>query len=424
MAQIPARIPLRPLFAIALFVLFALLLSFAAGAGQIRLNPPASAVPGTFFGLHIHRAFSTTPWPPVPFATWRLWGSFVRWPQLELARNQWHWDILDREVELGEKHHVELVLPLGEAPAWASVRSGSSASRFSEPGPADIADLDDWRALVRTLATRYKGRIMYYELWNEPNLPQSRMVCTPENMLILAREAYAIFKQVDPNIKVISPAPINPDGVPWLDRYLELGGGKYADIISYHFYVKTRPEDMLNLILPVKEIMRKHGVDDKPLWNTESGWIKRLTGPVDPVRQAPGWAARAYILNWAAGVQRFYWYAWDDDGGDSVPFTEEDEATVTASARAYVETQKWLIGARMESCERDVDGNWVSHLTRESGRSAWILWNEDHSSKFDVPKAWGVERVIRLSGEESAWSSTQIDLSELPIMLEGHAAHP
>jgi hypothetical protein len=223
--------------------------------------------------------------------------------------------------------------------------------------------------------------------------------------------------------KVISPSPVNPNGLQWLDRYLEIGGGKYADIIGYHFYVRTRPEAMLDLILPAKEIMQKHGVSDKPLWNTESGWIRSpLTDKIDPVRQAPGWAARAYILNWAAGVQRFYWYAWDDDGGDSIPFTEEDERTITISARAYGEVQKWLVGARMESCEKDASGTWVAKLTRD-GHSGWILWNEDHNTKFDVPKAWGVNHIAKLSGEESPLSGGQIDVSELPVILEG-ARHP
>ncbi|HTU42210.1 MAG TPA: glycosyl hydrolase [Candidatus Aquilonibacter sp.] len=415
------KVPPRWFWRIGLIALCASLWMSIAATSPLLLHPPRTAVSREFFGLHIHRAFSTTPWPPVPFGSWRLWGSYVRWPQVEPERNQWQWDILDREVELGEQHHVDLLLPLGDTPEWASATPDHDSNG---PSQCDVADLQDWRTVIRTEAMRYKGRIRYYEIWNEPNLPRLSQTCSPEKLLILAREAYTTLKQVDPNIRVISPSPVNGNGLDWLDRYLELGGGKYADIIGYHFYVTTRPESMLNLILPAKEIMRKHGVDDKPLWNTEAGWIKRLTGRIDLVQQAPGWAARAYILNWAAGVERFYWYAWDDDGGDSVPFTEEDETTITGSARAYAEIQKWLVGATMQSCERDANGTWVSQLTRESGRSAWILWNEDHSSKFDVPKAWHVERETRLSGEQSAWSSSQVDLSELPIMLEGPAAHP
>ena len=177
---------------------------------------------------------------------------------------------------------------------------------------------------------------------------------------------------------------------------------------------------MLKMILPVKDVMRKYGVSDKPLWNTESGWIRNpLTDPIDPVQQAPGFAARAYILNWAAGVKRFYWYAWDDDGGDSVPFTEEDEATTTISAHAYAEVQKWLIGARMDSCERDDSGSLVCKVTRESSGSAWILWNEDHSSKFDVPKSWQIQNCAKLSGERSPCGAGSVDVGEIPILLEG-----
>lgn len=340
----------------------------------------------------------------------------MHWYQVEPARNQWNWDILDREVELAQRHNVDLELPFGETPDWAG--TAKSDGLFDKPATPDVANLDDWRTFIRTQAERYKGRILYYEIWNEPDLPKSRLIGTPERMLTLAREAYTVLKQVDPNIKVISPSPVNPNGLDWLDRYLELGGGKYADIIGYHFYVRTRPEAMLDLILPAKEIMQKHGVGDKPLWNTESGWIRSpLADHVDPVRQAPGWAARAYILNWAAGVGRFYWYAWDDDGGDSIPFTEEDERTITISARAYGEVQKWLVGARMESCEKDSSGTWTAKLTRD-GRSAWILWNEDHDLKFDVPKSWGVDRITKLSGEDSPLPSGQIDVSELPVMAE------
>ena len=401
---------------------------FGSSSQPVKLNPPSQPVPASLFGLHIHRAFATTPWPSVPFGSWRLWDARVHWPQVELRRNEWKWDILDREVELAEKHHVDLLMPFGETPDWAAGPVGQTTGRFRSGAGfgtvlvGDVADLEDWRTYIRTQAIRYKGRIRYYEIWNEPNLPRHRVIGTPERMLTLAREAYLTLKEVDPDIQVVSPSPVNVNGVQWLERYLEVGGGKYADIIGYHFYVKTRPEDMLQLILSVKKVMQKYGVADKPLWNTESGWIRKLTDRIDPVQQAPGWAARAYILNWAAGVQRFYWYAWDDDGGDSVPFTEEDQATATDSAHAFAEVQKWLIGSRMEQCQSAANGNWVCTLTRESGRPAWILWSEDHSSQFDVPKAWGIRTFTKLSGTQSAWSGNSIDIGELPIMLEGDSA--
>lgn len=408
--------------------LFATAFLFAGSRTPSSLTPPAAAIPAEFFGLHIHRAFSTTPWPPVPFGSWRLWDARVHWGQVEVARNEWHWEILDREVELAEKHHIDLILPFGETAEWAGPvepvpNRFERQGRQRRPLVLDITDMEDWRTYVRATAQRYKGRIRYYEIWNEPNNPKNRGFGTPDKMLTLAREAYTILKQVDPDIQVISPSPVNPDGIEWLDHYLAIGGAQYADIIGYHFYVRTQPESMLELILPVKEVMQKHGISGKPLWNTESGWIRSpLTVPIDPVQQAPGWAARAYILNWAAGVQRFYWYAWDDDGGDSIPFTEEDQSTPTISAHAYAEVQKWLIGWRMESCDRQSDATWVCKLSRAPSRSAWILWNENHKVRFDVPKSWPVQTLTKISGDQSPWSGGAVDVSELPVLLGQRSA--
>jgi hypothetical protein len=77
----------------------------------------------------------------------------------------------------------------------------------------------------------------------------------------------------------------------------------------------------------------------------------------------------------------------------------------------------------MESCERQANESWVCKLTRESGQSAWILWNETRNVKFDVPKAWGATTLTKLSGERSAWSGDKIDVGELPVMLEASPVH-
>ena len=211
---------------------------FGSSSEPVKLTAPSQPVPATFFGLHIHRAFTTTPWPSVPFGSWRLWDARVHWPQVELRRNEWQWEILDREVELAEKHHVDLLMPFGETPDWAAEPGRQTTGRFRSGAGfggvlvGDVADLEDWRTYIRTQAIRYKGRIRYYEIWNEPNLPRNRDIGTPERMLELAREAYITLKQVDPSIQVVSPSPVNANGLRWLERYLELGGGKYADIIA------------------------------------------------------------------------------------------------------------------------------------------------------------------------------------------------
>jgi Glycosyl hydrolases family 39 len=375
-------------------------------------KPPADPIPPTYFGMHIHRAANSTPWPGVPFKAWRLWDSHTTWAQLEPQKGEWDWRLLDRTVDLANSHGVEVLYTMGRSPHWASARPNDRGRNpNAEPGGmAEPRDLEDWRNYVRKVATRYKGRIKAYEIWNEPNLPNFYSG-TPAAMLNLAREAYSVLKQVDPSIIVVSPSAVGPTGIPWLEDYLKLGGGKYADVIGYHFYIHAQePEAMLGFIDQVHELTQKYGVADKPLWNTEAGWLE---GRVDS-QDGPAYMARAYVLNWAAGVSRFYWYAWDQQNA-RVRMTEDDESTLTATARAYTELAKWMIGARMSSFKED-DGAWVCQLDRD-GSSSWILWS-NHNSKFDVPKSWGATSARRLSGDTSSFPGGKIEVGTVPILLE------
>ncbi len=124
-------------------------------------------------------------------------------------------------------------------------------------------------------------------------------------MLELCREAYQILKEVDPTITVVSPSATgdwgSSPGVRWLDDFLSQGGGDYADVIGYHFYVMPGPpENIVPLIQKVKAVMAKYGQNDKPLWNTECGWLGDEAFSSED--KAAGYVARSYVLNWADGV--------------------------------------------------------------------------------------------------------------------------
>ena len=62
---------------------------------------------------------------------------------------------------------VDLVLTLALSPTWASARP-TEASPYFKGSAAEPGDIRQWEDYVRTVAERYKGRIMLYEIWNEP----------------------------------------------------------------------------------------------------------------------------------------------------------------------------------------------------------------------------------------------------------------
>src|SRR5262249_21644220 len=180
------------------------------------------------------------------------------------------------------------------------------------------------------------------------------------------------------------------------------------------------------LIARVKGVLSAHRLADKPVWNTETGWyianrqtavLSEGTGIRSKVldeREVPAYIARSYILGWAAGIARFYWYAWDNK---EMGLTEADGRTVKQSARAYAEVYRWLVGARLDSCSRDNTGTWTCALVREGGPAGWILWNPDKTMSMPLPESWGTRRARDLHGGARGVGRA-VDVGPLPILLE------
>lgn len=377
------------------------------------LHTPTATIPDSYFGLHIHHLtypVPTTPWPSVPVPTWRLWDAAVRWPDLEPNKGQWQFERLDHYVAAAQEHRTSVLLPLGMTPLWAAARPQITA------GPKNV---DDWRAFVKAVVSRYKGRIQAYEIWNEPNLPDF-WTGTTDEMLILTKEASEIIRSLDPQAIIVSPSATADFGIPWIVEFLKKGGGQYVDVIGYHFYVNPNtksPEEMLPVIHRVREVLAENGVASKPLWNTETGWLVPAQFPSEEV--AAGFLARAYILAWAAGVQRFYWYAWDNRSLAIVTY-EEVEHKVTPAGNAFKVIQQWLVGAKMDSCLEGADQSWTCELSR-SGTKERILWNPQGIRKFEVPGGWHVKGVTPLLQERRLLKGSSIDIGPTPTLLTGRS---
>ena len=379
--------------------------------GQLR--GPSQTIPPSFFGLHIHNAGTKTPWPNVAVPEWRLWDAHVSWADLEPARGMWHFDTLDRYVSMAQEHNTEILLTFGYTPAWASARPDEPSA--SKPGfAAEPKNLEDWRTFVEAVASRYKGCIHSYEIWNEPNLKQFWSGST-DQLVAMTRMASEVIHGVDPQAVVVSPSATTTAGTPWLSDFLHKGGGAYADVIGYHFYVYPEPpESMITLIQKVKQIMADNDVSFKPLWNTETGWSKPKPFPSDDL--AAAYLARAYILSWSAGAQRFYWYAWDNHGWVSLETTEDDNETLKPAGLAYGVMQKWLIGARVSECNQDKNHTWVCQLSR-GGTPERIVWNTDQQIEFAVPPSWQANSFSPLLGEQQSLVKSSIDVGQVPVLI-------
>lgn len=307
-------------------VLAALVMAGVPAARSQALEPRLGPVDVAFFGLVMNRYKSDPPWPTVPFGSWRLWDTYVTWPLLEPSPGRWVFGPLDKMVADAELHRVNVLMPLAHSPRWASARPDEPGA-YAPGSVAEPAQIEDWRNYVRTVGTRYKGRIKEYEVWNEPS-DRTHYSGTVEKLVELTCEASRILKAIDPSIRIVSPASAGAGGhIQYLDKFLAAGGAGCIDVVAHHFYVPRHgPEAMVPLIREVKAVMQKNGVGKLPLWNTETGWwVANTDGVPAPANITKGgWRKldagqefgaviqRAFLLSRAEGVERMYWYQWTD----------------------------------------------------------------------------------------------------------------
>jgi polysaccharide biosynthesis protein PslG len=201
------------------------------------------------------------------------------------------WDKYDNIVDLAEKYGLEIQARLDNPPRWSR----------ANPDIGDFAPPDDFQDFVNyavAVAERYKGRIRYYQIWNEPNAngEWGNQPVNPEAYTDLLCRTYSALKAVDPEIVVIS-GPLSPtvsltdrnlNDFIFLQRMYDAGAGACFDVMSaqgYGFFSSPTDRRLRPMTLTyarhiyIRDIMVANGDSQKPIWISEAAWN---TQPEDP----------------------------------------------------------------------------------------------------------------------------------------------
>ncbi|MDW5416684.1 hypothetical protein R6242_08885 [Iodobacter sp. CM08] len=383
-----------------------------------------------YFGMHVHRPDLNKSWPLANISSWRLWDLYTGWKDIEPKNGQFDFVKLDAIVEFSKKNNISLLLPLGLTPEWASSRPKEKCA-YGFGCAAEPSDMKYWRRYVKTVASRYDGVVFDYELLNEVNL-------TPfwsgslDVLLEMQKIAYAELKAVNPKNRLVGPSMTgnSESELSKWDKYLAMGAGKYLDIVSYHLYVpKSEPEVAYGLVERLYQIMAKNHVENKPLWNTESGWlIENLSGPSITNSYSAEWlrldqsnavasVMRSNILALTQGVDRFYWYSYDHlEMGLSEPSSKHKKA----AAFAYQNLASQLIGSKAQGCRIDRSVIWMCKFIDRLNSVQYFVWTTDE----------GVHKISRLKigsvtskttfpmGESEKIVDDDIYISRVPVLLK------
>jgi hypothetical protein len=198
------------------------------------------------------------------------------------------WAKFDRIVNIADSLDIQIIARLDKPPAWARVNQPNVA-QFPDGPPDNNADYANYVAAV---VSRYKGKIHYIQIWNEPNLQGEwgGQPIDPAKFTALLKAAYTAAKAADPSIVVLMPGlaptdqtgPTNLSDLLFLQGMYDAGAKDYFDIASVMVYgYGYSPDDRRvsfardNFSRPIqtREIMVKNGDAGKPVWASEYGWV-------------------------------------------------------------------------------------------------------------------------------------------------------
>ena len=195
------------------------------------------------------------------------------WVLVQPRNGEFDWSAYDRVVNACRRQGIEILATLGghfdnpPVPAWA----GTSLAAVVKDHPEYL------EAFVRAWVTRYKDRIHYWEILNEPSTHHIGLTVRSYVDGIL-KPSYRIIKAVDPAAQVL-PCPFNQ--LPVLgdpEEFWEAARGFY-DIHNLHHYqdwgyFRQEPSAAREeqAIRSFRRKMEEHGEASKKFWVTEIGW--------------------------------------------------------------------------------------------------------------------------------------------------------
>ncbi|HLV22175.1 MAG TPA: beta-galactosidase [Polyangiaceae bacterium] len=189
------------------------------------------------------------------------------WDDLEPERGRYDWSSSDQMVALAEQYGVELIPYVCYTPAWAA----------TDPGPdfwrSPPRDENAFAEFMSALASRYRGRIASWELWNEPD-NQEYWTGSAEQYARLAIAGADAVRRADPEARVVSGGIAGE-----LDFLREAfavpGFAQAVDVVNLHSYAETWWDHAIETIpayvQAAAEILETSG-EGEPLWMAEVGY--------------------------------------------------------------------------------------------------------------------------------------------------------
>jgi len=342
------------------------------------------------------------------------------WPNIETANDDWNFGAYDTLVDdlhvAGMENIVGILL---WTPNWAStvsaqgglgalssdqrpfgwyapiLRLGSTqaTSAASSPPQGLYLSWDDpnnyWGNYVYTVVSRYKDRVQYWEMWNEPEWNYF-WTGTSTDYAQLLKVGYQATKAACPDCTVLFGGLhywANTSYYRWVLNTLDddpaaPSNNYFFDVMSVHLY--SRSSSIYDEVNNIRSGMTAYNVGDHPIWLTETGVPVWNDGSVDPdpseydyaatQDEAAAYVIQSYANAWAADVERYFFFrTHDSDMGEYFGLIRNDHSLRPAYV-AYQVANTYLISPTLVTRETTGSHLRVTLWGTPRGKAS-VLWN-------------------------------------------------
>lgn len=386
-------------------------------SAPVWTNNPVQ-VPPEFVGVTLNT--NTGLLPSFPVGSVRLWDSRTRWQNIERQPGKFDWTTLERLVTSANSARLPVLFTLGGTPAWASPAGPQTVyGDGSRASPPD--NLAHWDRFVREVASRYRGRIGAYELWDLANHP--KFFDGPvETLVEMVRRASRVIRSVDPEAVVVCPSVgqlWDAAGRRFLERFGALRGYEHCQAAAVKLHPRTAgdpPETMLTLVAEIDRTLHRAGAHPY-LWSTGPSYDVPLHQPLETERAADH-AVRFYLTGLYARYAhytRMYFYSW---GGSRLPIVLQPVGGQPTRAGQYTgELRRWLTGTRIHGCGQGEAARLPANLWQcrfdRGGREFLIWWTHEGTARMELPDPVQV-RGLDGSGARVTGS---LEVTERPVLV-------
>jgi len=208
---------------------------------------------------------------------------YFPWAYVESAPGVYNWNHADLVVNAAVDRGLTLVARVDLVPDWARPANTTARYLAASGYPA-------YAHYLAAFTRRYRGRIGYLVVWNEPNtsFEWGYQPPDPAGYAAMLGAVYPAVKAADPQMLVVSAglaANLATGGIAlndltYLDAMYAAGAAPSFDVLGIHAYGDIHPADdpadpqQLNFqrALLQRAIMLRHGDSAKAALITEAGW--------------------------------------------------------------------------------------------------------------------------------------------------------